>query len=83
MKQEQTLGRAIATLRASKGIRQQDLAKKIGAGASHISLIEAGKREPSLALLRKLAHALETPLDELLGLSQKLASGQRITNGRH
>lgn len=43
-----------------------DLARKVGISASHLSLILAGKRSPSLTTLRALVKALAIPVEDLL-----------------
>jgi XRE family transcriptional regulator of biofilm formation len=62
-------GKAIRIARAIAGIRQKQLAKLSGLDASHISLIEKGKRRPSLETLEKLSNALNVPQDLLLLLA--------------
>ena len=52
-------GKAIRICRAAKGLSQKELAAKAGIGSSHVSLIEAGKRSPSLATVEKLCDALK------------------------
>jgi len=43
-------------------MRQGTVAKQLGVTANYLSLIENGKREPSLSFLRKLASALGVPV---------------------
>jgi transcriptional regulator with XRE-family HTH domain len=62
-------GKGIRIARAVAGIRQKQLAKLSGLDASHISLIEKGKRRPSLEALEKLSKALNIPQDLLVLLS--------------
>jgi XRE family transcriptional regulator, master regulator for biofilm formation len=62
-------GKGIRVARAVAGIRQKQLAKLSGLDASHISLIEKGKRRPSLETLEKLSKALNVPQDLLLLLA--------------
>jgi transcriptional regulator with XRE-family HTH domain len=57
-----TLGSAIKVVRTAGGIRQRELAKKIGVTANYLSLVEGGKREPSVAVLNRLAKALGIPV---------------------
>ncbi len=61
-------GRAIRISRAARGFSQKLLASEAGLDASYISLVEAGKREPSLSALEKLADALGLPLYLLMFL---------------
>lgn len=54
-------GRALRISRVAAGLRQDQLAKLAGIHASHVSLIEKGKRRPSVTTVEKLAHALGIP----------------------
>lgn len=57
-----TLGNAIKVVRTAAGIKQQALAKKLQISANYLSLVENGKREPSISFLKRLAHALGVPV---------------------
>lgn len=57
-----TLGNAIRLVRTASGIKQGTLAKKLDISANYLSLIENGKREPSISFLRRLASALGVPV---------------------
>jgi len=63
------LGRAIRVIRAQRGLRQDELAGAAGLSPSYVSLIERGKREPSLVIVRKLASALGVPVDLVMVLA--------------
>jgi len=52
-------------VRRRKGLRQSDLAKKVGVFQSEISEIETGERKPSVYLAKRIAKALGVSLDEL------------------
>ncbi|MDE2059628.1 MAG: helix-turn-helix transcriptional regulator [candidate division NC10 bacterium] len=54
-------GRAIKICRAAAGLTQIELAKKARIAASHLSLIEAGKRSPRLPTIEKLSRAVGVP----------------------
>jgi transcriptional regulator with XRE-family HTH domain len=56
----------IKKLRKKRGWSQTELAEKIGSHLSHINRLETGKYQPSLDVLKKLAHALEASLDALV-----------------
>ena len=64
-------GRAIRIARTAFGLTQGELAERVSVGASHLSLIESGKRQPSLKVLNEISAALQVPI-HLLTL---LASG--------
>lgn len=54
-------GRAIKMLRVSRGLQQRQLAKQLDVDSSYISLLESGKRSPSLELLQTLGEKLHVP----------------------
>jgi transcriptional regulator with XRE-family HTH domain len=56
------LGQATKLMRTASGLRQKEIADQLGVTANYISLIENGKREPSVAFLRHLAKALGVPV---------------------
>jgi transcriptional regulator with XRE-family HTH domain len=51
------------------GLTQQSLSQKLGVRASHIALLENGRRRPSLSLIGRLATALTINGRELLELA--------------
>jgi transcriptional regulator with XRE-family HTH domain len=55
--------------RSNLGLTQQSLAQKLGVRASHIALLESGRRRPSLALIVRLAAVLGLDGRELLQLA--------------
>ncbi|MFL6314663.1 MAG: helix-turn-helix domain-containing protein [Terriglobales bacterium] len=57
-----TLGNAIKLIRTAKGIKQQDLASRLGKSANYLSLIEGDKREPSMSFLKHLGRELGVPV---------------------
>jgi transcriptional regulator with XRE-family HTH domain len=52
--------------RISRGISQQDLATRVAISASYLSLVESGKKDPSLAMIRSIASGLKISEDVLL-----------------
>jgi transcriptional regulator with XRE-family HTH domain len=64
-----TVGEAIKSLRAAAGIMQRELADRVGISASMLSLVEAGKREPSISVLRGIGRALEVPTSVLFAVA--------------
>lgn len=54
------LGKAVKEIRKSKGLKQDQLAKKAGITQAALSQIENGKR-PGSGTLQKLSSALEIP----------------------
>lgn len=54
-------GKALKVARAVSGLQQKELAERAGLDASYLSLIEMGKRKPSLSVITKLSKALSLP----------------------
>lgn len=73
--------KALRTVRAARGISQQELALKAKLDASYVSRIESGDRIPTLEVLGTLAKELKVPVylltllasekDDLKGLPEK------------
>jgi transcriptional regulator with XRE-family HTH domain/predicted transcriptional regulator len=61
-----TLGRRVRHARTTRGLTLEALGRQVEAAPSLLSLIENGRREPRLSLLRALADALGVPLADLL-----------------
>lgn len=55
------LAKAFRVIRAAHGLRQAELALRIGISASQLSLIERGKRQPSVRVISRLGSATATP----------------------
>lgn len=60
------LARNVLSLRQSRRMTQQGLAKTAGVPRSTVANLESGRGNPSLAVLLKVATALGAPIDELL-----------------
>ena len=56
------VGHLIKIARISKGIGQDELAKKIGVSKNYISLVENSKKKPGVEFLKQVASFLEVPL---------------------
>jgi Predicted transcriptional regulator len=61
-----TLGRRIRQVRTARGMTLEQLAAAVERAPSQVSMIENGKREPRLSMLRAIAGALGTSLDDLM-----------------
>jgi transcriptional regulator with XRE-family HTH domain len=62
---QQLLGKAVKEVRASRAITQEELAARSGLHATYISDIERGARNPSFAVLVRLADGLGATLAEI------------------
>jgi transcriptional regulator with XRE-family HTH domain len=63
------MGRRVKRLRKGLRLEQADLAAKIGLSQPKVSLIENDKLAPGPTVIARLALALHTTADYLLGLS--------------
>ena len=71
------LGRRLRELRAGRGISQEAFADQCGLHRTAMSLLERGKRVPSLRTLLTLSRGFGIPLSELLKGIDKPTSKRR------
>lgn len=60
------LGKNIKRIREQKKMSQGDICRALGLDRAQMSNIEAGKGNPTLATIEKIAQALEVTSNELL-----------------
>lgn len=63
------IGLRIQELRLKKGLKQSELAKRVGIATKHQSCIETGKNFPSAELIEKFSVALDVDVSEILNIS--------------
>ena len=68
-----TLGKRIAALRREKGLKQDELAEKLGVSAQAVSKWENDQTCPDISLLPSLSKTLGVSVDELLSGKQESA----------
>ena len=73
-------GRAVRIVRSAHNVSQSQLAERIGISPSHLSLIESGKRAPSLKMVERLSTALEVPVHLLTLLA---SDAQDLKDGKN
>lgn len=56
------LGKTIKMLRINAGIKQKDLAQRVQISPNYLSLVENGKREPSISVIEHIAQKLKIPI---------------------
>src|ERR1043165_7650082 len=61
------LGHNIRTLREARGLTQQQMAKLSGLPRATWANLESGAANPTLAVLHRVALALQAPIEELIG----------------
>jgi len=60
-----TMKNCVGRKRAGAGLRQQELASRVGISRQSLSVLEAGRSEPSTAVALRLAHALGCRVEDL------------------
>ena len=73
-----TLGKRIAALRREKGLKQDELAEKLGVSAQAVSKWENDQTCPDISLLPLLSKTLGVSVDELLSGKQESAPAVQI-----
>lgn len=63
------LGKAIKLCRTQRGLNQSELANIAGISVSYLSLLERGKRDPTISTTEGIANALKVPLSILVFLA--------------
>lgn len=58
---ENGLRAVIRVIRKARGLKQQDLARESGISGNYLCFIESGRRDPTVAVLRRLGGALKIP----------------------
>ena len=69
------LNEALRLIRVFHDISQKDMAARLQIGAPYLSEIEAGKKEPTLQLLRKYAEEFRMPLSSILFFAEHMGNG--------
>lgn len=67
------LSNDVGRKRAAAGLRQQDLAARVGISRQSLSLVEGGRSVPSAAVALRLARALGCSMEDLFWVDEKAA----------
>lgn len=71
-----TTSKLIKIARTNKDLSQDDVATKLNVSKNYISLIENGKKDPSLKFLKDLAKILDIPVLLLIWEKMDLPAGK-------
>jgi transcriptional regulator with XRE-family HTH domain len=63
------IGSTLKLLRVASDLKQSSLAKDLNITANYLSLVENGKKEPSLTFLKKFSQRLNIPLGYFLWIA--------------
>lgn len=61
-----SIGENVKSTRESNGLTQEELARMVDVHRTMITLIETGRKNPSVALIRDIAEALKCKTDDLI-----------------
>ena len=78
---QRNYAKAFRVIRAAFGLRQSELAARMPVTASQLSLIEAGKRQPSVKVVDGLATAVGIPsalITLLASTSEEMKTSQEL-----
>lgn len=73
MGKKEEVGNRIRTMRKSRQMTQEDLARAIGQSPSSITMYETGRREPDFETLEALADVFNVPLASIVSDEKQLA----------
>jgi transcriptional regulator with XRE-family HTH domain len=76
------IGKSIRVIRQAKGLLLKDVAGAASVSNPFLALVEKGERQPSLAVLSRIAEALEVPVEALILISQPPGTAMRTTCDR-
>ena len=76
------LGRRVMTRRRQLGLSREELAERTGSTPGYIVHVEEQLPTPGIEFLVRLAHALETTIQDLTGLTADLAPGGALPGNR-
>lgn len=76
------IGSVLGILRRAKGVKLKDIAIAAEVSTPFLTLVEKGDREPSLAVLRRIAKALDVPTEVVILLSQPVDSAIDSSDAR-
>jgi transcriptional regulator with XRE-family HTH domain len=74
------IGKSIRVIRQAKGVLLKDVASAASISNPFLTLVEKGERQPSLAVIRRIAKALEIPVEALLLISQPAEIALKATS---
>lgn len=66
-------GQAIREVRTTSGLSQEQLGYRTGLDQTYVSGIERGRRNPTVLVVWRLARGLETSLDDLLRVAERIS----------
>lgn len=82
MRNQMNFGRAVRIARSIAGMSQEELAAGSSIDRSYLSLIESGRRKPTVETLKQISDALKIPFHLLSLLATEHEDANRIDSGQ-
>jgi transcriptional regulator with XRE-family HTH domain len=76
------LNKALRLMRVFHDLTQKELAGKLDISNSHLSEIESGKKQPSIALLERYSQVFGIPISSILFFSENLGESRSRKKAR-
>jgi transcriptional regulator with XRE-family HTH domain len=70
---DKALGLAIQQLRNERDLKSREVAKRADVNPTHYSRLENARVNPSWAMVRRVAEALDLPVSELAARAERIA----------
>ena len=70
---DKALGLAIQRLRNERDLKSREVAERADVNPTHYSRLENGRVNPSWAMVRRVAEALDLPVSELAARAERIA----------
>jgi transcriptional regulator with XRE-family HTH domain len=64
-------GKILKAAREQKGLSQEALAELAEVDRTYVSMVERGKRQPTLGVAKRLADALKEPLGDMIRRAER------------
>lgn len=61
-----TIGETIRRVRSRRGMSMAEVAKEANISSAYMSILEAGKRDPSMGVVKAIAYAMRVPVTVLV-----------------
>ena len=74
------IGEALRLIRVIEGIKANNMAKELGISPSYLSLIENGKKRPSVELIEKFADVIGVRASQIMFFYEELNSPDEAVN---
>ncbi|MHB8285982.1 MAG: helix-turn-helix domain-containing protein, partial [Caulobacteraceae bacterium] len=71
------IGEALRLIRVFHGLKQNQIAERVGLSTSYVSEIERGQRTPTLETVERYARVFEMPASSIMFFAESINSPQK------